>query len=60
MILTKEQIEAGLRACNHFAEAYPEEFTPELYEFIRVIEVFKKEIDLHDKFIDKQYGINEQ
>lgn len=38
MILTKEQIEAGLKACNHFAEAYPEEFTPELYEFIKELE----------------------
>lgn len=38
MILTKEQIEAGLKACNHFAESYAEEFTPELYEFIIELE----------------------
>ncbi len=38
MLLTKEQIEAGLIACNHFYEDYPEENTPELYEFIRALE----------------------
>lgn len=41
MNLTKEQLEAGLRACNHFSEAYPEENTPELYEFIKQIEDLK-------------------
>lgn len=45
MNLTKEQIEAGLRACNHFAEAYPEELTPELYYFILVLEKESKYID---------------
>lgn len=52
MTLTKEQIEAGLRACNHFSEAYPEEFTSELYEFILILEkeLIKNSLDitLHD------------
>jgi len=45
MNLTKKQIEAGLRACNHFEESYPEENTPELYEFIRTLEEHKKELE---------------
>lgn len=44
MILTKEQIEAGLKACNHFAESYAEESTPLLYEFILELEKELKEL----------------
>jgi len=39
------QVNAGLRACNHFSESYPEEFTPELYEFILFLEELKKDLE---------------
>jgi hypothetical protein len=37
-------LDAGLKACNHYAEAYPDEFTPELYEFIKLIERYKESL----------------